>query len=250
MNTTAMRQFLAPASACLAVAILVSTSTGNAAAQQALPPLFPIVPLQSGVTVTGLSGASGTQSFFKLDVPAGQAILALEMRGGTGNANLYLRLGSIPTLSNYNCRQLKPDNHETCAIDSPGAGTWFAMLAGQTPYSNVKLTGTYTEYGGSDPYLLDGTAVTGLSAPSGILRYWRVAPGAGKNLMVRTGGGAGDADLYVRFGIHPEPTTLDCRSDGASNNETCMIMNTDAGDYFIAVFAYNSYSGLMLQASF
>jgi hypothetical protein len=250
MFTNAMRQFLAPASACLAVAALVSTSSGSAAMQQELPPLFPIVHLANKVTATDLSGAAGTQKFFQLAVPAGQAILAFEMRGGTGNANLYLRLGSIPTLSNYNCRQTKPDNIETCAIDSPGAGTWFAMLAGQTAYSGVKLTGTFTEYGGSDPYLVDGTSVTEIFGSPNLIRFWRVAPGAGKTLLVRIQGGFGDADLYMRYGLRPTLHIFDCRPYRSGNAETCMITNTDAGDYYIGVHAYNSYSGLMLDASY
>ena len=264
MYQNAMRQNLARAAACLAVAVLVSTSAAQPAADTStahvrlastgnLPtdgPLFPIVPLVSGVPVTGLSSTAGAQYFFKLDVPPGQAILAFEIQDGSGNADLHLRLGSIPTLSNYDCRPLKPGNIETCIVNSPEPGTWFAMLAAQTAYSGLRLTGTYTQSGGSERYLANGIPVTGISGASGSLRYWRIAPGAGKQMVIQITGGSGDADLYTRFGIRPTTSAFGCRPFLNGNAETCSVTNTDAGDYYIMIRGFTQYSGVILTGSF
>src|SRR6185295_14564760 len=70
--------------------------------------------LTNGVPVSGLSGATGSQQFFKIDVPAGQTTLTVTITGGSGDADLYTRFGSRPTLSTYDCRPYKTGNAETC----------------------------------------------------------------------------------------------------------------------------------------
>ena len=50
------------------------------------------------MAVTGLTGATGSQTFFKINVPAGQAKLDIVMSGGTGDADLYVKKGAKPTL--------------------------------------------------------------------------------------------------------------------------------------------------------
>ncbi len=59
----------------------------------------------------------------------------------------------------------------------------------------------------------------------------------------------GDADLYVRRGAPPTTTTYDCRSAGATSNESCTITNAASGTYYVMINAYTAYSGLTFQAS-
>ena len=58
-----------------------------------------VVALTNGVPVTDISGGSGMQKFFSLDVPAGQTKFEIVISGGTGDADLYVRRGSKPTTS-------------------------------------------------------------------------------------------------------------------------------------------------------
>ncbi len=75
--------------------------------------------LANGVPVTGLSGAANTELRYTLAVPAGASNLKFKISGGSGNANLYVRFGSPPTTTAYDCRSSAPGNNETCAISSP-----------------------------------------------------------------------------------------------------------------------------------
>ena len=103
--------------------------------------------LSNGVAKTGLSGASSSLSYFTMEVPAGATDLNFTMSGGSGDADMYVRFGSAPTTSTYDCRPYRNGNNETCAIDPAQAGTYHVMLRGYSAYSGTSLTGSYT--GGS-----------------------------------------------------------------------------------------------------
>ncbi|MEE4244714.1 MAG: pre-peptidase C-terminal domain-containing protein [Kangiellaceae bacterium] len=101
--------------------------------------------LTNGVSKTGLSGAAGSQQFFTLNVPAGASSLSFQMSGGSGDADLYVRFGSQPTTSTYDCRPYLNGNNETCNINNVQAGTYNVMLNAYAAYSNVSLVANYSE---------------------------------------------------------------------------------------------------------
>jgi hypothetical protein len=71
--------------------------------------------LQNGVPVSGLWGAGGSQQFWTMSVPAGASNLQFQTSGGTGDADLYVRFGSAPTTSTYDCGPVTGDNNELCS---------------------------------------------------------------------------------------------------------------------------------------
>src|SRR5215471_15475441 len=93
--------------------------------------------LCNGVAVTGLSGSTGTLSqAYTLVVPSGKTSVTIKISGGTGDADLYVRLGSAPTLSTYDCRPYITGNSETCTFTPPAAGgTYYVKLNAYTTYS-------------------------------------------------------------------------------------------------------------------
>lgn len=206
--------------------------------------------LANGVPVTGLSDVAGGQKFFKIDVPAGQASLTIKIAGGSGDADLYTRQGSRPNTSTYLCRPYQSGNNETCTVNNPAAGTYFAMLNAYSAYSGVTLTGTYTAGGGGggDPLLSNGVPVA-ISGATNSAQYWRVTVPAGRLLTIRISGGSGDADLYTRLGSRPTTSTYLCRPYLSGNNETCTVSSTTAGDYYIMVRGYSAFSGASLVAT-
>ena len=104
--------------------------------------------LQNGVPVSNISGAQGSQQFWTMNVPAGASSLKFTIAGGTGDADMYVRFGSAPTTSTYDCRPYLNGNNETCNIATAQAGTYHVMLRGYTAYSGVSLTGSYGTGGG------------------------------------------------------------------------------------------------------
>jgi Bacterial pre-peptidase C-terminal domain len=93
-------------------------------------------------------------------------------------------------------------------------------------------------------------AVTGVSGSTGQNQYWRINTPSGRTLTVKISGGSGDADLYTRFGARPTTSSYDCRPYINGNSETCTKSGTSAGDYYVMLRGYTSFSGVTLIASF
>lgn len=104
--------------------------------------------LTDGVPVTGIAGASGSQQFWTMVVPAGASNLSFQISGGTGDADMYVKFGSAPTTSSYDCRPYRSGNAETCSFPTPQAGTYHVMLRGYSAFSGVSLVGNYDTGGG------------------------------------------------------------------------------------------------------
>ena len=119
-------------------------SSGNSAQAQATTSACTGNVLSNGVPVTGVSGAASSQQFWTMSVPAGASNLQFQTSGGTGDADLYVRFGSAPTTSTYDCRPYTSGNNETCTFATPSAGTWHVMLRGYSAYSGLTLTGSYS----------------------------------------------------------------------------------------------------------
>lgn len=75
-------------------------------------------------------------------------------------------------------------------------------------------------------------------------------PSGATNFVVKTSGGVGDADLYVRFNREPTRRRFDCRPFIGGNEETCSFGSPQAGTYFINIIGYSAFSGMSLEASY
>ncbi|MEL1265661.1 S8 family peptidase [Pseudoxanthomonas putridarboris] len=98
--------------------------------------------LQNGVPVSGLSAGTGNSLNYTFQVPTGTSQLRVTIAGGTGDADLYVRYGSAPTDTVYNCRPYLYGNNETCTINAPQSGTWHIRVKAYTSFSGVTLTAT------------------------------------------------------------------------------------------------------------
>ena len=99
--------------------------------------------LTSGVPVALPSKATGGVSpNYTLAVPAGKTSVVFKISGGTGDADLYVKLGTAPTSSSYDCRPYLTGNSETCTFNSPTAGTYYVNVRAYAAYSGVSLVGT------------------------------------------------------------------------------------------------------------
>ncbi len=97
--------------------------------------------LQNGVPVTGLAGAKSQELSYTVTVPSGSS-LSIAISGGSGDADLYVKKGSAPTTSSYDCRPYKTGNSETCSF-SGASGTYYIKLRGYTAFSGVSLKATW-----------------------------------------------------------------------------------------------------------
>ncbi|MGN6654010.1 MAG: pre-peptidase C-terminal domain-containing protein [Rhodanobacter sp.] len=209
--------------------------------------------LQNGVALTGQSGAAGAQLMYTVVVPAGASNLVISESGGTGDADLYTRFGSAPTLSSYDCRPYLTGNNESCTVASPQAGTYYVMLNGYQAFSGVSVKASWSTGGGGGGgnVLQNGVPVTGLHATkNNAVYYTMVVPSGASNLNINIAGGSGDADLYVKLGSQPTTSSYDCRPYVSGNSESCTASAPTPGTYYIMVRAYRAYSGVTLEGSY
>lgn len=97
-------------------------------------------PPGSSGSEANLAAGSGQWLYRTIAVPAGRSSLTVSISGGAGDADLYVRAGSNPTTSQYQCRPYKAGNNETCTITNPQAGNWIVGLRGYSAFSAVTLS--------------------------------------------------------------------------------------------------------------
>ncbi|WP_146151864.1 PPC domain-containing protein [Ahniella affigens] len=119
-----------------------SAQTVRSVTVTANPP--PDSQLQKGVPKGNISGAKSSERYYTMVVPSGAYGLSFQMSGGTGDADLYVRFGSAPTTSAYECRPYLSGNNETCTISTVRAGTYHVMIRGYSSYTGVQLIGRYS----------------------------------------------------------------------------------------------------------
>ncbi len=107
----------------------------------------PSAPPPSGTPVTQTASGSlalnQTQTYGPLSVLAGTTFTAVMT--GTGDPDLYVRWGSPPTTSSYNCRPYLDGASETCSLTVPsGTTSAYVMVRGYTA-STYNLTVSYTQ---------------------------------------------------------------------------------------------------------
>ena len=94
--------------------------------------------LTLGRALTGRSGQGGSAVYYALSVPAGAAGLTIGTSGGSGDVDMHVSYGEVP--SDYaHCSPYMIGNNETCSVASPPAGTYYVLLYGADAYAGVTL---------------------------------------------------------------------------------------------------------------
>jgi hypothetical protein len=59
--------------------------------------------------------------------------------GGSGNSDLYVRFGALPTLAQFDALSNGPSNQESISVDAPRQGTYYVSFYARSPYTGVTL---------------------------------------------------------------------------------------------------------------
>ncbi|MGK0250192.1 MAG: serine protease [Oleispira sp.] len=93
---------------------------------------------------SNLSASTGQTLKYIADLPANATQVTVTMSGGSGDADLYVRQGSEPTLSEYDCAPYISGNNEQCSITNPVAGRYYINLQSYAAFNGVSLVLNYT----------------------------------------------------------------------------------------------------------
>ena len=102
-------------------------------------------------SLCGLAGDTTSETFFQINVPKGEPSVRVETSGGTGDVDILVRRGSVPTCSpfddvlgpcEYDDFSANEGNEESVVIDTPDAAVYYINLAGGDAYDGVTLSTT------------------------------------------------------------------------------------------------------------
>ena len=92
-----------------------------------------------------LDGNRGEQVHeYVINLPERAKNLKFAISGGIGDADLYVRAGSLPTTRSYDCRPYTSRNNETCLISVPREKVYYAIIRAYRNYSGVRLEVSHT----------------------------------------------------------------------------------------------------------
>ena len=125
------------------------TVTDNAGATNSTSKSVTVSSSSGGTVVHNValpSVATGAwSSIYTVAIPAGTTSLVVNISGGTGDADLYVRAGAAPTTTSYTCRPYLGGNTETCTINNPTAGTtYYIGVQAYSAFSGVTMKATRT----------------------------------------------------------------------------------------------------------
>jgi hypothetical protein len=168
------------------------------------------------------------------------------LTGTSGDADLYVKVGSAPTHSVYDCRPYQGGSNESCDVTLTSSSKIYILVNGYGTGSNpfhIKVTGAAAPPPAVDlsSFKYDDTV-----AKSGEKRYQTATLPAGKYTFTMTG--SGDADLYVRTGAPPTTTSYECRPYTSGSNEICTVSLNAAAPIHVMVRGYAASSTYHLVA--
>lgn len=100
------------------------------------------------VTVTGFAGqltASSPQGHHAFTVSPGLVTLRVAMNGiddGVSDFDLYVKFGSPPTSTDFDCRRNGSSQYAACEFPSPAAGTWHVLVSRWAGSGDYQATAT------------------------------------------------------------------------------------------------------------
>jgi len=208
-----------------------------------------VTTLSNGQTVTGIAGATGSWTYYKITVPASQTLLKITMSGGTGDADLYVKRGAQPTATVYDYRPYLTGNAESVSVTNPVAGDWYIGLNGYAAYSGVSLNATYSGGGGGGGCTTYSGTLSGTGAsqiqPNGTY-YQTTVTGAQTAQLTGPASGA-DFDLYL-YKWNGSAWAVVASSESATANESINYSGT-AGYYEWKVLSYSGSGSYTLCIS-
>lgn len=178
----------------------------------------------AGATSAGVTSFSLPRGAWRFFGPFASRATAVELTG-TGDADLFVRVGGPVSAAVYDCRPWLATSNETCAVRAPGP-IWVAVHAATPAVLTLRVR------------TAGGLSVSG-TVRAGELKVYSLAASVGRAVVVRTAA-AGDVDLYVRLGAAPSASVHDARGYTPSGDEAVRFVPRASGTLFIGVHGYEA----------
>jgi len=102
-------------------------------------------PMTQVMSASGELSSATPDALSSFQVPAGTAVLRVAMTGSEdygSNFNLYVKHGSAPTTSVYDCHDAGPNQYSYCQVIAPASGTWYTLAHRAAGLGEYQITVT------------------------------------------------------------------------------------------------------------
>lgn len=194
------------------------------------------------VTEAGSVARNEFKVYGPFNVASGSTLSAVMT--GTGDADLYVRKGAAPSMTQYDCRPYKGGSAESCSLAGPGQ-IWVAVN-GYATQSDFSVVITFKEPAGSEPPPPPPPSTiahldTSGSVAQGEMRVFTLDVPAGQKLRISTTAPS-DVDLYVHMDVAPTTGTYLKRAYTASGDEVIEFVPASSGKLHVGVHGYQASS--------
>ena len=197
------------------------------------------ITLTSSNAKSGLVNEGYTQ-YYMIEATANQTLSVL-LNQLSADADLYVKIGSQATPSNYDCKSEKSDqNEENCLFYiAQESNVSIAVYGFETAHYTIKAT-LSTPNNQTTSSLQSNIAVNN-SVIKYEMKYYKISVTADRVLEVQLNQLSADADLYVKVGSKPTLNSADCKSEKSEqSNETCQLNISEDSDVFIGVYGFET----------
>jgi hypothetical protein len=203
----------------------------------------------SGMEERGSVAKNETRRYQTAQLAAGTYTVTLrhDPAAPGGDADLYVKTGSAPTTSSYDCRPYAGGSTEDCRVVLSAPAVVHLMVSGYGSGANAYLIKMVQSGGGTGPMPWAGLNQTGTVIKDQAINVETPELPAGNYVFAITG--TGDADLYVKKGSAPTTSSYDCRPYAGNSTESCTISLATASKVFVMVRGYAASSSFTLTGA-
>ena len=201
---------------------------------------------------TGSLNQPGEGKLYCISLSRGDRIdVTLDGPASGADFDLYLKMGSPPSLASYDVRGFTTSADESCVFTMPESGTLYIWVKS---YSG---TGAFTVRNIVTPYssvpceqITEGEPVAGSLGNAGDDDLYCIDVGEGDQLLVQLDGPASgaDFDLYLKLGAPPTLTDYDARGYSPLADEIAALSQLDSGIVYVRVLSFSGQGNYSLTA--
>ncbi|ETR69329.1 MAG: hypothetical protein OMM_03997 [Candidatus Magnetoglobus multicellularis str. Araruama] len=117
-----------------------------------------IVLLENQTHLKNISLLLGERLYYKIEIPSDSYSFQITTNGGTGDCDIYVSHGQVPTEDIYDHSSSDYGNDENILISKPAAGDWYIVLYAYERFQNLNFGVSYQSY--QCEYTLSNTSFT------------------------------------------------------------------------------------------
>jgi len=187
-------------------------------------------------TPVNASVAKGQFEYYKISA-MNEQVLNAEISNLAADADIYLKVGSKPTTSIFDCKSTNGGTtNDSCSLTmNADADVYLAVHGYQATDYRLNVTGTES--------IVSLTSGVGISKniQQGKDVFYKISGLQGQQVEVILDNLSNDADLSTREVSKPTDTTFDCKSsNGGTTTDSCTLTFTQNAELYIRIYGYRT----------